>query len=79
MNHNLIHQNQYGFRKNLSTTYAILDIVNKITCNKNRRKFIGLIFLDLKKAFDTVSHKFLVKKLAHYVIHGIINTSFNPI
>jgi len=76
MKHNLIHQNQYGFRKNVSTTHAILDIVNKITCNNNRRKFTGLIFLDLKKAFDTVTHKILIKELAHFGISGNTNNLF---
>jgi len=45
----ILHENQYGFRHKLSTTYAILHITNKISNNINKKKFIGLIFLDQEK------------------------------
>ena len=68
--HKILHDNQYGFRENLSTTHAMLDIMNKISCNIKNKKITGLIFLDLKKAFDTVSHDILSLKLDHYGIRG---------
>jgi len=66
--HNILNQNQYGFQKNLSTIHAILDAVNQIANNIKQKKLTGLIFLDLIKAFETVSHEFLLKKLDHYGI-----------
>ena len=59
---------QYGFQSNLSTTHALLDVLNS-TCDQiNAADYTGLILLDFKKAFDTVYHKILLRKLEHYDI-----------
>ena len=68
--HSVISPTQYGFRKHHSTSHAILDIVTKTYDNINNNKYTGLVFLDLKKAFDTVSHEILIGKLKHYGIRG---------
>ena len=68
---NILYKNQYGFRKNNSTTYALLQITEKIKETIDNRKYGCGIFIDLRKAFDTVNHKILLKKLEHYGIRDI--------
>jgi len=74
---NLLTPCQHGFRKAHSTQHAILDIVNAIQTNMNNRLLSYGIFIDLKKAFDTVDHKILLRKLDHYGFRGIINIWFS--
>ena len=69
--HNIISKKQYGFRENYSTYMEIIDLVDKISSNiDNKQHSIG-IFLDLSKAFDTIDHKILPRKLQCYGIRGI--------
>ena len=65
---NIINQCQSGFRRNHSTNTALLDVTDHILKNANDGKVTASIFLDLKKAFDTVSHEMLIKKLNSYGI-----------
>ena len=60
---NLLDENQFGFLRNRSTIHNILKLTNKVAHDLNDKKFVVGIFLDLKKAFDTVSHDILLKKL----------------
>ena len=58
------------------STDAILDIVNNIHSNMDNRKTSCGIFVDLKKAFDTVNHEILLTKLEHYGMRKVINSWF---
>ena len=52
----LLYKAQYGFRESFSTQHAILDIVRIIQTNMDKEMFTCDVFLDFKKAFDTVNH-----------------------
>ena len=66
----LLYAHQYGFRKNISTYMALLSLVNNLTqALKNGKHVIG-VYLDFLKAFHTVDHMILLRKLYHCVVRG---------
>ena len=71
--YNLLYSSQYGFRKSHSTEHAVLDIVEDILRNMDKRYFSCGVFIDLKKAFDTVNHEILLDKLNFYGFPGLID------
>ena len=73
----LIYESQFGFRKKHSTTHALIDLTEAIRQAIDNNKFACGVFVDLAKAFDTVDHKILLKKLEHYGIRGIANSWFH--
>ena len=66
----VISKDQFGFRAKFSTEYAIADIHDKLIKNLDENLHSCAIFLDLAKAFDSVSHKILLRKLQCYGIRG---------
>ena len=69
--YNILSDSQYGFRKHHSNVYALTHLYDKISSSINNKQFTIGILIDLSKAFDTVDHNILLKKLEHYGIRGI--------
>ncbi len=69
--HNLLVDSQYGFRTNRSTSLALMELIEEITNGIEKNKHIVGIFIDLKKAFDTINHNILLQKLERYGIRGV--------
>ena len=74
--HNLLYKLQFGFRRKHSTNHALIEITELIRSALDSKRYACGIFIDLQKAFDTVNHDILVKKLAYYGIRGVGNTWF---
>ena len=68
--YNLLSTNQYGFREGISTQDAILHVTSLMYSALDRGEPSLCIFIDLSKAFDTVSHHLLVESLEEIGIRG---------
>ena len=69
--HQIINHGQYGFRTKTTTSMAIIDAIEEITNALDQKKHAVGIFIDLKKAFDTINHSILLNKLKLYGIRGV--------
>jgi hypothetical protein len=68
--HNLLYTYQFGFRKNYSTNMAASILCDKILNSIDNGQIVVGVFLDFQKAFDTVNHSILLKKLYKYGFRG---------
>ena len=74
---NLITSSQYGYRSKYSRSMAVFKISSEIIKSINDRKITCSVLFDLAKAFDTVDHEILFKKMELYGIRGMTLQLFN--
>lgn len=73
---NFFSKNQFGFLKNCNTEKALLNFTSNIYTNINDGKKSAGLFLDVKKAFDTLDREILLEKLDKAGVRGICNKWF---
>ena len=66
----LFTDHQHGFRKRRSCITQLIEVIDEWTENLDKRENMDVVYLDFQKAFDTVPHKRLLKKLEGYGIKG---------
>ena len=67
----LLSPNQFRFRQNCATSQAVRQLYDDFLENLDKKKIACSVFIDLRKAFDTVDHEILLKKLENYGFRGI--------
>ena len=62
---------QFGFRSGHSADHALVSLTESIKSSLDNNRLGCGIFIDLQKAFDTVNHDILLRKMEHYGMRGI--------
>ena len=68
--HNIISCKQFGFQRKCSTLQPLIKFTEHVYEAINNKKHVLSLFIDFKKAFDTVNHRILLRKLSFYGIRG---------
>ena len=75
--HNLIYDLQFGFRQKHCTFLALIHLIEKIREQLGKGSSSRGIFVDFQKAFDTVDHDILIRKLNYYGVRATTNSWFS--
>ena len=70
-NNSVLYARQYGFRKFHSTSDAVMNLVGEVLTGFERDNMILGVFIDLRKAFDTVSHSLILEKLSKIGVNDV--------
>ena len=70
-NRNILSNYQSGFRKGFSNVSSVADFTDAIFSGINEQETTMAVFIDLRKAFDTVNHEILCRKLCFYGINSM--------
>jgi hypothetical protein len=65
----ILNKNQHGFRSGYSTDTQATLLYHDLSLNMDQRREMDMVFLDFSKAFDKVSHYYLIAKLQSMAIH----------
>lgn len=68
----ILEKNQFGFRKNKSINRLLGDFANKLYQSLDKNHNSVVLFIDFKKAFDTLSHKQILRQLGKIGVRGDI-------
>ena len=69
---NLLDDRQWTFKKEKSSEQVLIKITERWRIEVERKLLVGVLFVDFNKAFDTVSHNILLRKLNDLGIRGDI-------
>ena len=72
----LLSKFQFGFRKKKSTADAVISLTNYVYSCLNDKKYCASVLIDFRKAFDSISHSILLRKLHAY---GVCSMPFKLI
>ena len=73
----ILFDGQCGFRENLSTSLARVDLVENITKSLDEDEYTIAVLIDLRKAFDTINYSILLKKKLKFCgIQGLVLSWF---
>lgn len=72
--HKVIDQNQFGFQAGKSTSDLLSNFTDKVNEHLNEKKHVLALFIDFSRAFDTLIHSHLVKKLDNCGVRGPLLT-----
>lgn len=70
-NEKLLNDSQFGYRAKRSTHLATTLLVDEVRQAAENGKLVGALFLDLSKAFDTISHDVVLRKLSSYGVDNV--------
>lgn len=77
--HNLLAKEQFGFRRGISTEDAAISLCKTVAEGIDKKEKCLAIFLDLAKAFDTVSIPILLSKMERLGVRGICLRLFSDL
>jgi hypothetical protein len=75
--YNILTTSQYGFPSGHSTNSAIIDLINTVTKHMDSGDKVAGLFIDISKAFNSLDHKILLKKIYAYGFRGAIYNWFS--